>query len=184
MIAAGVRTLSLGVNTGSAPPGTPKFTPFLWEDEESGEELLVFVHPGKSHGLYLRTFIHTSPLSTSSFTPDSSNCMQPLTGGYGGISRVYPDSTEEVFLDPPAQCIQGPEGLGHALCSSWRNDNTGGCDWRGCVSGVCVMKRGIDVCILPVHSFSMNAQNRSPHFDCRGLHDIPTAQEQLPQPQK
>ena len=90
LCAAGVRTLSLGVNTGSAPPGTPKFEPFFWRDPGSGARLMVFVHPG----------------------------------GYGGITRLA-GSGAEVFLDPPDQCVTA-RGLGHWLCTSWRNDNTGG----------------------------------------------------------
>jgi len=54
-------------------------------------------------------------------------------GGYGGISHPFPGSKVEVFLDPPGQCIRA-EGLGHVLCTAWRNDNTGGL-WSGLWGG-------------------------------------------------
>lgn len=46
LAARGVEAVSVGVNAGSAPPGVPPFTPFLWRDEESGQQLLAFWHPG------------------------------------------------------------------------------------------------------------------------------------------
>ncbi|KAI8471932.1 MAG: hypothetical protein J3K34DRAFT_520136 [Monoraphidium minutum] len=48
---AGVRSLSIGVNTGSAPPGVPLLTPFLWRDATSGAQLLTYVHPGGYGGI-------------------------------------------------------------------------------------------------------------------------------------
>ncbi|KAF6263057.1 hypothetical protein COO60DRAFT_1635480 [Scenedesmus sp. NREL 46B-D3] len=83
LAAKGVKAVSVGVNPGSAPPGVPMFTPFIWRDEASGTQLLAFWRPG----------------------------------GYGGIHGG-------VNLDPPEQCIQAP-GLGHVLCTAWRNDNAG-----------------------------------------------------------
>lgn len=43
----------------------------------------------------------------------------------------------DLALDPKEECIQAP-GLNHVLCTSWRNDNSGGCCgcgvWRGAVT--------------------------------------------------
>jgi hypothetical protein len=47
---AGVAALSVGVNSGSAPPGVPKFTPFWWKDEQSDTALLAFWRPGGYSG--------------------------------------------------------------------------------------------------------------------------------------
>ena len=43
----GVRAVTIGVNGGSAPPGVPKNSPFIWRDEASGAELLTVLHPGE-----------------------------------------------------------------------------------------------------------------------------------------
>jgi hypothetical protein len=43
---AGVAALSVGVNSGSAPPGVPLNTPFVWADERTGQQLLAFWHAG------------------------------------------------------------------------------------------------------------------------------------------
>lgn len=40
--------MSVGVNGGSAPPGVPKNTPFVWHDTLSDAQLLAFWHPGES----------------------------------------------------------------------------------------------------------------------------------------
>lgn len=47
LTAEGVRAVTIGVNGGSAPPGVPKNTPFIWRDEASGTELVTVLHPGK-----------------------------------------------------------------------------------------------------------------------------------------
>jgi hypothetical protein len=36
----------LSCAAGSAPPGVPMFTPFIWRDEASGSQLLAFWRPG------------------------------------------------------------------------------------------------------------------------------------------
>lgn len=46
MAAAGVRALSVGVNAGSAPPGVPLDTPFIWRDMASNASLLAMWHAG------------------------------------------------------------------------------------------------------------------------------------------
>jgi hypothetical protein len=43
----GVQAITIGVNGGSAPPGVPKNTPFIWRDRPSGKEIITAVHPGK-----------------------------------------------------------------------------------------------------------------------------------------
>jgi len=43
---AGVAAVSIGVNSGSAPPGAPHNTPFIWLDERSNISVLAFIHPG------------------------------------------------------------------------------------------------------------------------------------------
>jgi len=47
--------------------------------------------------------------------PDVLCCV---SGGYGGMRG-------EVALDLKEECIQAA-GLSHVLCTSWRNDNSGG----------------------------------------------------------
>jgi len=48
---AGVAALSVGVNSGSAPPDVPKHNkPFLWKDEATGTSLIAFWHPGGYSG--------------------------------------------------------------------------------------------------------------------------------------
>jgi hypothetical protein len=48
---AGVAALSVGVNSGSAPPGVPKHNkPFLWKDEATETSLIAFWHPGGYSG--------------------------------------------------------------------------------------------------------------------------------------
>lgn len=47
---AGVKGLSVGVNSGSAPPGVPKSTPFLWRDDASNTSIIAFWHPGGYSG--------------------------------------------------------------------------------------------------------------------------------------
>jgi hypothetical protein len=32
-VSKGIKAISVGVNAGSAPPGVPKCTPFIWRDE-------------------------------------------------------------------------------------------------------------------------------------------------------
>ena len=54
---AGVQAVSVGVNGGSAPPGVPHNTAFLWRDEASGEQMYAMWHPGgyggqQTGGLY------------------------------------------------------------------------------------------------------------------------------------
>ena len=44
----GVQAITIGVNGGSAPPGVPKNTPFIWRDKPSGTEIITAVHPGKA----------------------------------------------------------------------------------------------------------------------------------------
>ncbi|KAF8062055.1 hypothetical protein HT031_004315 [Scenedesmus sp. PABB004] len=51
LVASGVRAVSVGVNPGSAPPGVPQFTPFIWRDEASGTQLLAFWRPGGYGGV-------------------------------------------------------------------------------------------------------------------------------------
>lgn len=46
LVRQGVKALSVGVNAGSAPPGVPKSTPFIWTDPQSGEELVAMWHEG------------------------------------------------------------------------------------------------------------------------------------------
>lgn len=46
LTAAGVKAVSVGVNSGSAPPGVPLNTAFIWRDPASQEQLFVFFHPG------------------------------------------------------------------------------------------------------------------------------------------
>lgn len=48
---AGITALSVGVNSGSAPPAVPKNTPFIWRDERSNTSLFAFWHPGGYSGL-------------------------------------------------------------------------------------------------------------------------------------
>ena len=52
----GVQAITIGVNGGSAPPGVPKNTPFLWRDKPSGREMVTVVHPGTGPRLCI---IHT-----------------------------------------------------------------------------------------------------------------------------
>lgn len=47
---AGVKGLSVGVNSGSAPPAVPKSTPFFWRDEPSNTSIIAFWHPGGYSG--------------------------------------------------------------------------------------------------------------------------------------
>lgn len=49
-VSRGIKAISVGVNAGSAPPGVPWFTPFLWRDEASGTQILAFWHPGAVQG--------------------------------------------------------------------------------------------------------------------------------------
>eukprot|EP00775_Hariotina_reticulata_P003530 gene3530-3799_t len=42
----GIKAVTGGVNGFSAPPGVPKTTPFIWRDEESGQQLFAMWHPG------------------------------------------------------------------------------------------------------------------------------------------
>lgn len=51
LAAAGVQAISVGVNSGSAPPDVPHNTPFIWRDEPSGTSLLAFWHPGGYSGV-------------------------------------------------------------------------------------------------------------------------------------
>eukprot|EP00775_Hariotina_reticulata_P006744 gene6744-6964_t len=51
MVSRGIKAISVGVNGGSAPPGVPKFTPFIWRDEESGTQILAFWRPGGYGGV-------------------------------------------------------------------------------------------------------------------------------------
>ncbi|BDA48441.1 hypothetical protein COCOBI_12-1200 [Coccomyxa sp. Obi] len=50
LTAEGIRAVTIGVNGGSAPPGVPKNTPFIWRDEASGTELVTVLHPGGYSG--------------------------------------------------------------------------------------------------------------------------------------
>lgn len=52
LVSQGVKAVSVGVNAGSAPPGVPKNTPFLWRDAESHTQVLAFWHPGGYAGEY------------------------------------------------------------------------------------------------------------------------------------
>lgn len=45
-----VQAISVGVNSGSAPPDVPRGTPFLWRDEPSGAQLIAMWHPGGYSG--------------------------------------------------------------------------------------------------------------------------------------
>ncbi len=47
LVDEGVQAITIGVNGGSAPPGVPKNTPFIWRDKPSGKEIITAVHPGK-----------------------------------------------------------------------------------------------------------------------------------------
>lgn len=40
----------MGVNGGSAPPGVPRSTPFLWRDVASGAQLIAMWHAGGYSG--------------------------------------------------------------------------------------------------------------------------------------
>jgi hypothetical protein len=42
--------ISVGVNGGSAPPGVPRSTPFLWRDVASGAQLIAMWHAGGYSG--------------------------------------------------------------------------------------------------------------------------------------
>lgn len=46
LTAEGIKAVTIGVNGGSAPPGVPKNTPFIWRDKASGTEILIVLHPG------------------------------------------------------------------------------------------------------------------------------------------
>lgn len=46
LVDEGVQAITIGVNGGSAPPGVPKNTPFVWRDKPSGKEIITVVHPG------------------------------------------------------------------------------------------------------------------------------------------
>ena len=64
MADAGVKALSQGVNTASAPPGIPKNTPIIWQDPESSTSVLLWVHAGNPIELSASTtpsckYIHT-----------------------------------------------------------------------------------------------------------------------------
>ena len=50
-VSRGIKAISVGVNAGSAPPGVPRFTPFIWRDEPSGTQILAFWHPGACCGV-------------------------------------------------------------------------------------------------------------------------------------
>jgi len=52
LVDEGVQAITIGVNGGSAPPGVPKNTPFIWRDKPSGKEIITAVHPGKLSFLY------------------------------------------------------------------------------------------------------------------------------------
>ncbi|WIA38239.1 hypothetical protein OEZ86_001582 [Tetradesmus obliquus] len=52
LAAKGIKAVSVGVNPGSAPPGVPMFTPFIWRDEASGTQLLAFWRPGGYGGIH------------------------------------------------------------------------------------------------------------------------------------
>ena len=43
---SGVTAISVGVNSGSAPPAVPKYTPFIWKDKRTRTSLIAFWHPG------------------------------------------------------------------------------------------------------------------------------------------
>ena len=42
----GVAAISVGVNSGSAPPGVPLSTPFIWRDQPSGTQVVAMWHAG------------------------------------------------------------------------------------------------------------------------------------------
>ena len=42
----GVKALSVGVNSGSAPPGVPHNRPFIWRDPPTGAQIIAMWHPG------------------------------------------------------------------------------------------------------------------------------------------
>ncbi|KAK9917700.1 hypothetical protein WJX75_007317 [Coccomyxa subellipsoidea] len=50
LTAEGIKAVTIGVNGGSAPPGVPKNTPFIWRDKPSGTEILTVLHPGGYSG--------------------------------------------------------------------------------------------------------------------------------------
>ncbi|CAL5224396.1 g7077 [Coccomyxa viridis] len=50
LVDEGVQAITIGVNGGSAPPGVPKNTPFIWRDKPSGKEIMTVVHPGGYSG--------------------------------------------------------------------------------------------------------------------------------------
>jgi hypothetical protein len=50
---------------------------------------------------------------------------QPFAAGFAVVSGGYGGMRGDLALDPKEQCIQAP-GLQHVLCTSWRNDNSGG----------------------------------------------------------
>ena len=47
---ASLQGISVGVNGGSAPPGVPRSTPFLWRDVASGAQLIAMWHAGGYSG--------------------------------------------------------------------------------------------------------------------------------------
>eukprot|EP01105_Mastigella_eilhardi_P016897 TRINITY_DN3872_c0_g1_i1.p1 TRINITY_DN3872_c0_g1~~TRINITY_DN3872_c0_g1_i1.p1 ORF type:complete len:728 (+),score=198.55 TRINITY_DN3872_c0_g1_i1:284-2467(+) len=49
LAAHGVRSISVGVNSASPPTATS--SPFVWRDPESGEEVIVFIHPDGYGGI-------------------------------------------------------------------------------------------------------------------------------------
>eukprot|EP00775_Hariotina_reticulata_P005520 gene5520-5755_t len=46
LVAHGIRAVTVGVNAGSAPPGVPLDTPFIWRDMETDTSLLALWHAG------------------------------------------------------------------------------------------------------------------------------------------
>lgn len=69
-VSKGIKAISVGVNAGSAPPGVPKYTPFIWRDEASGTQILAFWHPGVGHTHSDKTWFVVMAVSTWQVTPN------------------------------------------------------------------------------------------------------------------
>lgn len=84
---AGVKAISVGVNSGSAPPAVPKYTPFIWRDERSHTSLIAFYHPGGYSGV---------PVDPPSECIRTRHFDQVLCGAWRGDNEG-PHSVDEVL---------------------------------------------------------------------------------------
>ena len=100
----GVRAVTIGVNGGSAPPGVPKNSPFIWRDEASGAELFTVLHPGECP-------VH-QPVERH-LQEDGSICVLVLA--FTGSRRHPLDNADRAFA-----CVQGAAVNMCALCGPHR----------------------------------------------------------------